>query len=116
MQKKYPDEFKLLVLEDYYTSPLGVRSIALKYNLPSKNYINKWEKELINKGLLPEGTTKPIKAVGRSKEALTRKDTRTQREVYYENEINRLKAHIDYLESLESLQPFICKKKEKSDN
>lgn len=42
MNKKYSDEFKLSVIEDYYNSTLGVRAIALKYNLPSKNYINNW--------------------------------------------------------------------------
>jgi transposase-like protein len=114
MQTKYPDKFKLDVLEEYYASTLGVRSIALKFNLPSKNYINKWEKELIAKGLLPEGATKPNKAAGRSKERVTREDTRTEREVHYEDEIARLKARIDYLESLEHLQPFISKKNGKS--
>ena len=57
MMTKYPDDFKLLVVEDYYNSPLGVRAISLKYNLPRKNYINSWEKQLIAKGLLPEGST-----------------------------------------------------------
>lgn len=114
MQTKYADEFKLLVVKDYYSSTLGVRSIALKYNLPSKNYINNWEKELIAKGLLSEGSTKPNKAVGRSKESVTREDARTEREIHYENEITRLKARVDYLESLEHLQPFVSKKKDKS--
>jgi len=116
MLTKYPDDFKLLVVEDYYKSPLGVRAIALKYKLPSKNYINNWEKQLIAKGLLPEGSTKPIKAVGRSKEAIARKDNRSAREIYYEEEIAKLKARIDYLESLEHLKPFIGKKKEESDS
>lgn len=40
IKRKYTDEFKLKVVKDYYSSTLGVRSIALKYNLPSKNYIN----------------------------------------------------------------------------
>lgn len=115
MKKMYSDEFKLLVVKDYYTSTLGVRSIALKYNLPSKNYINNWEKELIAKGLLPDGSTKPNKAVGRSKEHVTREDIRTERELQYENEIAQLKAKLDYLESLEHLKPFITKKNGKSD-
>lgn len=110
MQTKYSDAFKLLVVKDYYASTLGVRSIALKYNLPSKNYINAWEKELIAKGLLPENSTKPNKAVGRSKESVTREDTRTEREIHYEHEIVRLKARVDYLESLEHLKPFVSKK------
>jgi len=36
MSGRYSDEFKLSVIEDYYNSALGVRSIALKYNLPLK--------------------------------------------------------------------------------
>jgi len=47
IKRKYTDEFKLKVVKDYYTSTLGVRAIALKYNLPSKNYINNWEQYLI---------------------------------------------------------------------
>jgi len=36
MIRKYTDEFKLSVVQDYYHSTLGVRAIAAKYNLPSK--------------------------------------------------------------------------------
>jgi len=86
MKRFYPDEYKLKVLKDYYESPLGVRAIALKYNLPSKNYINNWEQQLIDKGLLPKGSTKPNKTVGRSKEAIAKKDNRTERETYFEKE------------------------------
>jgi transposase-like protein len=112
VKKKYSDEFKLMVIQDYYQSQLGVRSIALKHNLPSKNYINKWEAELKKKGLLPAEATKPEKAVARSKESLLRKDTRTTKEKQYEEEILALKAKVAYYESLESLKPFISKKKQ----
>ena len=115
MKTKYPDDYKLLVVKDYYSSPLGVRAIALKYNLPSKNYINNWENQLIAKGLLPKGSTKPVKSVGRSPESVVYKDSRTKLETYYENEIIKLKARVDYLESLEHLKPFIGKKKEEYD-
>ena len=40
LSKKYSNEYKLMVVEDYYNSALGVRAMALRYNLPSKNYIN----------------------------------------------------------------------------
>lgn len=114
MNKKYSDEFKLSVIEDYYNSTLGVRAIALKYNLPSKNYINNWEKQLIKKGLLPPNSTKPNKSVGRSKESILRNDTRTPREKQYEEEIRILEAKIAYYESLEYMQQFIPKKKQKN--
>jgi len=63
MNAKYSDEFKMKVVQDYYSSPLGLRTIALKYNLLSKNYIINWEKYLIKKGLIPPGSTKPNKTV-----------------------------------------------------
>ena len=114
MKKTYTDQFKLSVIKDYYSSPLGVRAIALKYDLPSKNYISKWEEYLKKKGLLSPDDTKPNKTVGRSPEPIARKDERTERERQYELEIETLKARISYYESLESLQPFL-KKTKKSD-
>jgi len=112
VKRKYTDEFKLAVIEDYYQSQLGVRSIALKYNLPSKNYINNWEAELKKKGLLPQEATKPEKTVARTKESILRQDTRTAKEKQYEQEIEALKAKVAYYESLETLKPFISKKKQ----
>ena len=110
MAKKYTDEFKLQVVSEYYKSPVGVRTIALRYNLPSKNYITNWESQLIKKGLLPEGSTKINKANARSKESITRKDHRSSREALLEAENERLKARIAYFEGLEEFKPFIKKK------
>ena len=111
MKNKYTDEFKLSVVLDYYSSSLGVRAIAMKYNLPSKNYITNWEQQLIKKGLIPPESAKPVKAVARSKESIMREDTRTPREKVYEQEIELLKARVEYLESLDSLKPFLKKKR-----
>nr|WP_312576965.1 transposase [Sedimentibacter sp.] len=110
MNKKYSDEFKLAVIKDYYNSTLGVRSIALKYGLPSKNYITNWEQSLKKKGLLSMDATKPVKSVGRTKENILRNDDRTEREKQYEIEIQTLKAKVEYYENLESLKPFLKKK------
>lgn len=115
IKRKYSDEFKLKVVQDYYSCTLGVRAIALKYNLPSKNYINIWEQYLIEKGLLPTGSTKPNKSVGRSKESIAREQSLTEREKQYESEITELRARINYLETLDHLKPFITKKNKKSD-
>ena len=112
MKKVYSDQFKLSVVKDYYSSPLGVRAIALKYNLPSKNYINKWEEYLKKKGLLPPDSTKPNKTMGRTSEAIARCDNRTEREKQYESEIEYLKARIAYYENLEYMQPFVKKTKD----
>ena len=111
MKKTYTDQFKLSVIKDYYSSSLGVRAIASKYGLPSKNYITKWENYLKKKGLLSPGATKPNKTASRSPEPITRKDERTERERQYEQEIEALKARVAYYESLESLQPFLKKTK-----
>lgn len=116
MKNKYTDEFKLSVVLDYYSSSLGVRAIAMKYNLPSKNYITNWEQQLIKKGLIPPESTKPVKAVARSKESILREDTRTPREKVYEQEIELLKARVEYLESLDSLKPFLKKKESAKSN
>ncbi|SHF22345.1 transposase [Alkalibacter saccharofermentans] len=111
MTKKYSDEFKLSVIKDYYDSTLGVRVIAAKYNLPSKNYINRWEVQLKKKGLLPPDATKPNKSAGRTKESILRADTRTLKEKQLEEQVQVLQAKIDYYESLNSMKPFIAKKK-----
>jgi hypothetical protein len=84
----------------------------VKYGLPSKNYITNWEKYLKKKGLPPQDATKPIKAGGRAPERVVRADDRTEREKQYEAEIEALKARVAYYEGLESLQPFIKRKKE----
>jgi transposase len=109
MIKKYSDQFKLSVINDYYNSPLGIRAITTKYGLPSKNYIGNWEKQLKKKGLLPPDATKPNKRAGRTKESVLREDTRTPREKQYEEEIQALKARVAYYEALEELQPFLKK-------
>ena len=113
MNKKYTDEFKLEVVKDYYNSDVGVRIIAKKYGLPSKNYINNWEAQLKKKGLLPKDAAKPKKTAGPSKNSLSLKDTKTPNERQLELENMRLRAKIEYFESLDYMKPFITKKKEK---
>ena len=87
IKTRYTDEFKLSVVKDYYDGPLGVRAIASEYDLPSKNYINRWETQLKKKGLLPPDATKPKKTTGRTKNATLYKDEKTPREKQYEKEI-----------------------------
>lgn len=113
MMRKYTDEFKLLVINDYYKSDVGVRAIARRYGLPSKNYINNWEKQLKKKGLLPKNATKPNKTAGPSKNSLKPGENKTPRERQLELENMQLKAKIEYFESLEYMKPFISKKKQK---
>ena len=110
MKKVYSDEFKKSVIDDYYKSPCGIRVIAQKYGFPTKNYITKWEQYLKKKGILDPSATKPIKAVGRSKDYISFDDQRTEREKQYETEIEVLKARIAYFEGLDYMQPFLKKK------
>lgn len=109
MKRVYSDEFKKSVVVDYYTSPLGIRAIAKKYGLPSKNYITNWEQYLKRKGLLDPSATKPNKAAGRSKEKVVYADNLTEREKQYEAEIMALKAKVEYFERLDGMQPFLKK-------
>lgn len=109
--RKYTDEFKLRVVNDYYESDMGVRAIARKYGLPSKNYINNWEEQLKRKGLLPEDAGKRNKTAGPSSNSLNVENTKTPREKELELEIMHLNARIEYFESLDHIKPFIAKKK-----
>lgn len=109
IKRRYTDEFKLSVVKDYYDGPLGVRAIASKYDLPSKNYINRWETQLKKRGLLPPDATKPKKTTGKTKNATLYKDEKIPREKQYEKEIQILKAKVAYYEELEHLQPFVKK-------
>lgn len=52
MSQKYSEEFKLSVVKEYYEGNLGVRLLARKYNLPSKNYITKWIKHFKDIGVI----------------------------------------------------------------
>lgn len=115
MKKNYSNEFKLSVIKDYYESNLGVRSIALKYNLPSKNYILNWEKQLKEKGLIPKDAKKDPDKITSQPDKIEHQP-RTAREIEYEKENERLRARIEYYEQLEHLQPFIPKKKQKPEN
>lgn len=111
MKKVYTDEFKLQVIQDYYQSPLGIRMIAQKYSLPSKNYVTKWEDYLKKKGLLPPDSTKPNKTSGRTKDYIAFDPKLSEREKQYELEIEQLKAQVAYFESLEYIKPFLKKTK-----
>ena len=53
-QKKYSEEFKLSIVKEYYEGNLGVRLLAQKYNLPSKNYITMWIKHFKDIGAIPK--------------------------------------------------------------
>lgn len=99
--KKYSDEFKLQIINEYLNGDLGCRLLALKYNLPSKNYIFDWQQQLIKKGLLNPNFKKPTNHKGKP----IRKDfiKKTPYEAQLERENQELKAELAYLKELKKL-------------
>lgn len=98
--KKYSDEFKLQVVEEYYKGELGCRLLAQKYNLPSKNYIFNWRDYLISKGYLNQNL-KPIHHKGSQKPLDSKK--KTAYEIQLERENLELKARLALFGELEKL-------------
>jgi transposase len=101
-KNKYSEEFKLNIVNEYYEGSLGVRLLARKYNLPSKNYITNWIKELKSKGLIPiersvyrsSGTIRDEKVSAMSKtpyeKELEKKVIRLEAELAVVNEFKKL--------------------------
>lgn len=97
---KYSDEFKLQVIQDYLNGDLGCRTIAKKYNLPSKNYISSWEKQLKKKGLLPDDFKKKFH---KSTPKSINKIAKTPYELQLERQNLELKAELAYLKELKKI-------------
>lgn len=108
INKRYSDEFKLQVIKDYLNGSMGCRTIAKKYNLPSKNYIHNWEKQLIKKGLLKKDDIKNLKPREYSSKKNSKK---TDYEKHLEKENFELKAKLAYYQELEKLINIDSKKK-----
>ena len=96
---RYSDEFKLQVIQEYLNGNLGCRLLAKKYNLPSKNYISNWEKQLKKKGLLPTNSKKHHKGNQKS----ISKNRKTPYELQLERQNLELKAELEYLKELKKL-------------
>lgn len=105
--KQYTDEFKLEVVNDYLNSELGCRAIAKKYNLSSKNYIERWQKQLIEKGLIDKNIKPKTKKATHNKLI----NSKTEYEKKLEKENLELKAKLAYYKELEKLGVDIHKKK-----
>ena len=108
LNKKYSDEFKLQVIKEYLETSIGCRPLAKKYNLPSKNYIHNWEKQLIQKGLL---NCDDIKNSKNKKYSLNTPIEKTAYEKQLEKENLRLKAELSFYKELENLMDIDSKKK-----
>ena len=107
-KKRYSDEFKLQVIKEYLETSIGCRPLAKKYNLPSKNYIHNWEKQLIRKGLL---NCNDIKNAKNKTYSLNTPLKKTAYEKQLERENLRLKAELAFYKELENLIDIDSKKK-----
>ena len=107
--KRYSDEFKLQVVKEYLNSSLGCRTIAKKYNLPSKNYIFNWEKELIKKGLL--SNEEVFKSQNKTYSLNGNNESKTAYEKQLEKENLKLRAELAYFKELKRLIDEDSKKK-----
>ena len=108
VNKKYSDEFKLQVITEYLNGTMGCRTLAKKYNLPSKNYIEKWQKQLIKKGLLKKDEFNNLKP---RKHSFKKGIKKTDYEKTLEKENFELKAKLAYYQELEKLVNIDNKKK-----
>lgn len=96
----YSTDFKLMVVKEYFTSNLGCRAIAKKYNLPSKNYVFRWKDELVNLGLI-EDIPSAINHKGGNKKNLSKNKTAYEKQLEREN--FELKARLAYFNELQRL-------------
>ena len=108
INKRYSNEFKLQVVKEYLNGTMGCRTLAKKYNLPSKNYIHNWERQLIKKGLLKEDKLKNLKP---REYAVKKGIKKTAYEKQLEKENFELKAKLAYYHELEKLVNIDTKKK-----
>ena len=115
MASKYSTEFKLYVVRTYLQSPFGIRVVARFLGLPSKNYITQWIEQLRKEGLLTndEVVAAKRKTSFKSETRLTieeiHKMSPSEKQLAEEN--LKLKAEVDFLRTLVSLDDLESKKK-----
>lgn len=90
MSQKYSEDFKLSVVKEYYDGKLGVRLLARKYNLPSKNYITNWIKHFKEKGTIPSDAT-----VSRVSSTSVKETQRSNAKTAYEKELEKKLALVE---------------------
>lgn len=100
INKRYSDEFKLQVIREYLNTSIGCRTLAKKYSLPSKNYIDSWKRQLLKKGLLSaeECNKSQIKTY-----SLNNSEKKTPYEKQLEKENLKLRAELAFYKELRNL-------------
>lgn len=103
-KNEYSLEFKLEVIKAYLDGQNGVRLIARYYNLPTKNYITNWLKELVKKGLLDDYKDKILeKSAVAARTGTYSENAKTEYEKQLETEILKLKAENEFLKKLDEI-------------
>ena len=106
--KKYSEEFKKNIVNEYYEGKLGVRLLSKKYNLPSKNYISKWIEEFKEKGIIPKNLVKKNPRTP-TKNSLSKAKTAYEKEL--EEKVLRLEAELAFHKKFEEIAARMNKKK-----
>lgn len=99
-RREYTTDFKLMVVKEYISGNMGCRTIAKKYNLPSKNYVFKWRDELTALGLLKD-ISQSIKHKGGNQKNILKSKTPYEKQLEKEN--FELKARLAYFNELQRL-------------
>ena len=95
MNKKYSEEFKLAIVKEYLEGNIGIRTIAKKYNLPSKNYITNWIKYFKENGTIPKNAS-VSHAVKSSAKSTNDEKVKTPYEKELEKKLERMEAELAF--------------------
>ena len=96
----YSEEFKLAVVNEYFNGNLGVRLLAKKYNLPSKNYITNWINKFKKEGKIPNDISRD-KAKTSSKKSIN--TDKTEYEKQLEKRVYELEAQLAVYKKYEEI-------------
>lgn len=102
MAQKYTDEFKLAVVKEYYEGNLGVRLLARKYNLPSKNYITNWIKHFKEIGAIPKASAVSRISLTSSKE-ISKGNAKTAYEKQLEKKLAEAEAKLAFYQKYDEI-------------
>lgn len=102
MSQKYSEEFKLNVIKEYFEGNLGVRLLAKKYNLPSKNYITNWIKHFKDIGIIPKDTS-ASRTSHASTKAVEKSRVKSPYEKELEKKLERMEAELAFYKKCDEI-------------
>ena len=95
MNKKYSEEFKLAVVKEYLEGNIGIRTLAKKYSLPSKNYITNWIKYFKDNGTISKDIS-VSHTVKSSIKSINKERVKTPYEKELEKKVERMEAELAF--------------------